>query len=118
MILALLLCCVAWTPAESARLRAWEMTLGTRIRQLREKRGITLRGLAAIVGLSPPFMSDLEHDRRNTEKLPQIAKALGVPLRDLEKRVGRLDRATLRWLEKHPEIAQTLRDRMRRDLIG
>ena len=38
---------------------------GKRIRALREKKGMSLRRLAAGMGFSAPFVSDLELGRRN-----------------------------------------------------
>jgi len=90
------------------------MTLGQAIRTFREKRGLSLRALARAVGLSAPFLSDLEHDRRNTDKLPAIARALGVRARELERHSGHVDRATLRWLRAHPDVVAMLRARARR----
>ena len=50
-------------------------SLGEAIRQLRELRGLTLRELATSVGVSAPFLSDLEHNRRRTDKLDVFARA-------------------------------------------
>jgi len=38
---------------------------GRRIRDLREKSGMSLRRLAKEMGFTPPFISDLERGRRN-----------------------------------------------------
>ena len=56
-----------------------EITLGQKIRELRERKGMSLRVLATKAEVSAPFLSDLEHGRRGTEQLDKIAKALGVP---------------------------------------
>jgi transcriptional regulator with XRE-family HTH domain len=54
------------------------MRVGDEVRRLREKKGLTLRGLADKVGLSAPFLSDVEHGRRRLSRLDAMAKALGV----------------------------------------
>ena len=61
-----------------------DISVGRRIRELREKKGMTLRRLAEAVGISAPFLSDVEHGRRGTLKMPEIASALGVPIEDLD----------------------------------
>lgn len=60
-------------------------SLGEAIRCAREFRRMTLRALARTVGISAPFLSDIEHDRRNTDKLPEIAEALGIELAYLRR---------------------------------
>lgn len=53
--------------------------IGGRIRQLRRERGLTLVRLAALTGLSHPFLSQLErgHARPSMVSLQRIADALG-----------------------------------------
>lgn len=46
---------------------------GTTLRQLRLDAGISLRGMAKILSLSPPFLSDCELGRRNLKLSAQIA---------------------------------------------
>lgn len=46
---------------------------GTALRQLRMDSGITLRGMAKIIGISPPFLSDCELGHRNLNLSHQIA---------------------------------------------
>lgn len=82
--------------------------LGQAIREAREAKGISLRKLAAAVGLSAPFMSDLEHGRRSTNKLPQIAKALGLPVADLQRIEARVDADLKRWIEENPDLVELL----------
>lgn len=62
------------------------VTLGEKIRGLREKKDISLRELARLVDISPSFMSDIELGRRNPSKeiLEKIANKLGTSLNDLE----------------------------------
>lgn len=63
-------------------------TLGSRIRELREEKDISLRELARKLDeVSAAHVSDIELGRRNPSKdlLKKIATQLGVPIEDLEK---------------------------------
>lgn len=62
------------------------MSLGKRIRELRDGRDLSLRGFASKVGVSAPFVSDVELGRRYpSEKLLQLmATVLGVTVDDLK----------------------------------
>lgn len=83
-------------------------TLGQAVRFLREARGLTLRGLADKVGVSAPFLSDVEHDRRSTPKLAELAHALEVGQDDLSK--FRLGADLKDWLGQNPGLIQLLRE--------
>jgi transcriptional regulator with XRE-family HTH domain len=64
-------------------------TFGQYIRTLREGKGLTQRALSQAVGFrSLAHLSDIESGKRNPAKetLPKFAKALGVPLLDIESR--------------------------------
>ncbi|RPJ19952.1 MAG: XRE family transcriptional regulator, partial [Planctomycetaceae bacterium] len=56
--------------------------VGGRIRLLREKRGLSLRGLAARCGLSVNAISRIEHGENSptVASLHLLAQALGVPI--------------------------------------
>ncbi|MFJ6415284.1 helix-turn-helix domain-containing protein [Paeniglutamicibacter sp. NPDC091659] len=60
-------------------------TLGARVRAARELRGLTLRRLASMTGLSSGFISQLENDRSNASvaSLRSLASALGVSAAEL-----------------------------------
>ncbi|HJT17287.1 MAG TPA: helix-turn-helix transcriptional regulator [Thermoanaerobaculia bacterium] len=60
-------------------------TLGERLRELREKRGISLRNLAARVRITAPYLSDIELNRRHPSQrvLGELARALHAPVEDL-----------------------------------
>lgn len=62
------------------------MTIGERIRQLREVKDLSLRELAKTVGISAAFLSDVELGRRypSDKHLAAIAQALGAMLSDLK----------------------------------
>jgi len=87
------------------------MTLGQRIRARRLELGITLRELARRVGVSAPYLTDLEagHRHPSPDVLVRIAEALGLPAADLETLDGRLSPEVRRWVETQPEVARLLR---------
>ena len=65
-----------------------EISLGQRLHALRDKADLSLRELAKKVGISPPFLSDIELGRRfpSEEILLKLAAALEVSLEDLKIR--------------------------------
>ena len=56
------------------------MTIGERIREIREKRGMTQDQLATKADISKGFLSDVENDKRNigSQGLLRIANELGA----------------------------------------
>lgn len=56
------------------------MTLGERIRVLRNSRNVSLRRLSEITGVSKTTLSDIENDTKNTslETIEKIARAFGL----------------------------------------
>jgi len=85
-----------------------EITLGQKIRELRGRKGMSLRELATKAEVSAPFLSDLEHGRRGTEQLDKIAKALGVPTAELNKPKGTVSAEMKHWLHENPSMVQLL----------
>lgn len=61
-------------------------TLGDRIRELRNARDLSLRDLAKQVGVSAPFLTDVEQGRRypSDDTLDKMAVALRTELNDLK----------------------------------
>ena len=59
-----------------------EQTFGSFLREKRIARGLTLRGMAAKLGLSPVYMSNIENDRvkMNLRVLSYYAKLLNVSI--------------------------------------
>ena len=45
-----------------------EQTFGSFLREKRMARGLTLRGMAAKLDLSPVYMSNIENDRRASQR--------------------------------------------------
>ena len=62
-------------------------TLGERIRELRQERDLSLRELAAKIGVSAAFMSDVELNRRypSDKHMLSVAQALDTELADLQQ---------------------------------
>lgn len=87
-------------------------SLGDKIRATRMERDMSLRQLAAKVGCSPPFVSDIELGRRFPSKatLASIAKALEIGLHELSKYDSREALSALKRLaEKDAEWTFALR---------
>jgi len=62
-----------------------EQSFGGFIASKREKKKITLREMARLLKITPPYLSDIEKDRRNSpdkEKLDEIAKILSLSEED------------------------------------
>lgn len=61
-----------------------------RIKEIRKEKGITQSSLALLANVSQPYINDLENNRRGAkpETMMRIAKALGVPVDDLEAKAG------------------------------
>jgi transcriptional regulator with XRE-family HTH domain len=85
-------------------------TLGEAVRYLRDRKGFSLRQLAAKVGVSAPFLSDLERNRRSTEKLEELANALDVPPSLLQQFDGRLTSDLRDWIAANPGMIAVIRE--------
>lgn len=60
----------------------WREVVGARLRHLRRRRGLTLVEEAALAGISPQYLSEVERGRKDpsSEVLAAISGALGEPL--------------------------------------
>jgi transcriptional regulator with XRE-family HTH domain len=85
-------------------------SLGEAIRSLREQRQLSLRGLAQRIGVSAPFLSDVERNRRSTDKLDALAKALQVSVEELEALDGRIPTDLKEWLLANPGVVALLKE--------
>lgn len=58
---------------------------GVRIREEREKAGLTLTDLAGMVGITAPYLSDIERGNRRGKygTLKKIADALKIPVEEI-----------------------------------
>lgn len=59
--------------------------LGFKIRELRKGQDISLRDFATMIGLSYPYLSNIENGKQaaTVDTLDRIAQGLDVPIRDL-----------------------------------
>ena len=89
-----------------------EISLGQRLRELRDKADLSLRELAKKVGISSPFLSDIELGRRfpSEEILAKLARALNVSLEDLKQYDNREPIADLkRLMDSNPKLGFAFR---------
>lgn len=86
-------------------------TLGKHIRGERQRLGLTVRGFARDIGVQPPYVTDIEADRRRPgpEVLDRIAKRLGVPLAELQALDPRIPPEVKEWMEEEPRVSRLLR---------
>ncbi len=101
-------------PKRSIQFPPHVQTIGDAIRFLREQRGLSLRALADAIGVSAPFVSDVERNRRSTERLADFAAALGVSVEDLQRLDGRLSRELRDWLSRDPAFVRFLDEQRER----
>lgn len=85
-------------------------SLGEAVRLLREEQGLTLRALAEKVGVTAPFLSDLEHGRRQTDRHEKLAAALNVPVEELRELDSRVSPELKEWLAANPKLVALLKD--------
>jgi transcriptional regulator with XRE-family HTH domain len=62
--------------------------LGLFVAARRKALGLTLRQVADLAGVSVPFVHDIEHGRRSTERFEEFADALQVPVLELLSAAG------------------------------
>ena len=89
-----------------------ETSLGQRLRKLRDKAGLSARELAKRIGVSSPFLSDIELGRRfpSEEVLVKLTAALNVPLEDLKQYDNRAPVADLkRLMDSDPKLGLAFR---------
>ena len=80
-----------------------------------------MRELAKIIGISPPFISDIELGRRfpSEEILKKLARALNVSLEDLKQYDNREPIADLRRLmDSNPKLGFAFRTAMEKVKSG
>jgi transcriptional regulator with XRE-family HTH domain len=89
-----------------------EISLGQRLHELRDKAALSLRELSRKVGISSPFLSDIELGRRfpSEEILAKLAGALNVSLEDLKQYDNREPIADLkRLMDSDPKLGFAFR---------
>ncbi|HEV2692706.1 MAG TPA: helix-turn-helix transcriptional regulator [Verrucomicrobiae bacterium] len=88
------------------------VSMGQRLRELREGAGLSLREVAKAAKISAPFLSDVELGRRfpTNETLALIAQKLSASAADLKKHDHRSSLADLkRFAEGSPSLAAAVR---------
>ena len=89
-----------------------ETSLGQRLRELRDKADLSVRELAKRIGVSSPFLSDIELGRRfpSEEVLGKLAAALNVSLEELKQHDNRGPIADLkRLMDSDPKLGFAFR---------
>jgi transcriptional regulator with XRE-family HTH domain len=89
-----------------------EISLGQRLRELRDKADLSLRELAKRIGVTSPFLSDIELGRRfpSEEILAKLAGALNVSPEDLKQYDNRGPIADLkRLMDSDPKLGFAFR---------
>ena len=87
-------------------------SMGQRLREIRERAGLSLREVAKAAKISAPFLSDVELGRRfpTNETLALIAQKLGASADDLKKHDHRSALADLKRLaESSTSLAAAVR---------
>ena len=87
-------------------------TMGQRLREVRERAGLSLREVAKAAKISAPFLSDVEVGRRfpTNETLALIAQKLGASADDIKKHDHRSSLADLKRLtEGSPSLGAAVR---------
>lgn len=92
------------------------VSLGKRIRDRRQELNFTVRGFAARIGVQPPFVTDIEADRRrpSPEVFDRIANVLAIPLDELQALDPRITPEVKEWMDEEPRVSSLLR-RLRDD---
>jgi transcriptional regulator with XRE-family HTH domain len=92
------------------------VSLGGRIRDRRQELQLTVRGFARQIGVQPPFVTDIEADRRrpSPEVLARIAEVLDLSLGELEALDPRITPEVKEWMNEEPRVSSLLR-RLRDD---
>ena len=89
-----------------------ELTLGQKLRELREKADLSLRELATRLDVSAPFLSDIELGRRypSEEVLARMAVTLKIPADELKLYDVREPVADMkRLMEQNPRLGFAFR---------
>jgi transcriptional regulator with XRE-family HTH domain len=96
--------------------------LGDTIRSSREKRNIGLRQLARKIGISPTFISRIEHGKLPTPPseavLKLIAETLTLDFDRLMFQAGRIPNDVAEFILNDPTMVCFLRDAIARRLTG
>jgi transcriptional regulator with XRE-family HTH domain len=102
---------------------AQSIVIGRRIRDERQRLNLTLKQLGEKLGLSAPYLSQIENGRVNLNitTLEAISRALGIPLITLfvdgkEQEVSLVRRSERRWIDLGGQAAESLLVKVRSNL--
>lgn len=86
-------------------------TMGKRIKEERQRQNLTVRGFARDIGVQPPYVTDIEANRRRPgpEVLGRISERLGIPLGELQALDPRISPGVKEWMEDEPRVSRLLR---------
>ena len=85
-------------------------TFGECLRDIRDRKGLSVRQLAYTAGVEPGYVSKLENDlcQPSNDKLRDLAKALDMNPHILMLMAGRLSDEVVAVARKHPEALMAL----------
>lgn len=86
-------------------------TLGEWLRDARLDKDTSLRTFAKNLGITAPYLSDIENDRRvpAEDVLKKLTDALDLPFEDAMAKAGRFGEQTERYIKRQPEAVKLLR---------
>lgn len=75
---------------EHGRMSTIRVQYGLRIKDLRDERGLSQRGFAALIGMSPTYLADIERGARNVsiDNMKRIADGFGVTFHEMTEGMG------------------------------
>lgn len=92
--------------------------LGYRLRELRDKRHMTLIALAKEAKISFVMLADIEHGRDCPDHLDALAKALHTDVKELRAMAGKPLPSLKKWIEENPCLVAILRNRAKDGTIS
>ncbi|TCT14606.1 helix-turn-helix protein [Natranaerovirga pectinivora] len=87
------------------------LNFGEFITKKREEKKITLREMAKLLGITPPYLSDVEKDRRNPFDLEKLGLLANILMLSEEEKTTMLDLAGKRRNEVAPDLPEYIMER-------
>ncbi len=86
-------------------------SLGESLREARAEKGLSLRGLAGQMDITPSYLSDIENDRRvpAEEVLQTLASKLDLDFDDLMAQAGRFGEEAEQFAKERPVAVKLFR---------
>ncbi len=96
------------------------MTLGTCIREARQRAGLTLADVARHLGVTVSYLSHIEHDRARPSDavLGTLSVVLSIPPDDLYVAARRIDQRTIDYICARPALIRLVRQWPRNGAAG